>query len=149
MGLGTSAPATCASRRLDSLPKAPGGGSNTATATAHVREDIRTHLELHPYEVTTESFDRPSLCLPPAGCHTGKKPKVLLDLVLGRRDNAGIICCSTTRQVDETTRLLQAGESVRQPTAKLDADTRQNQDDFLYDQVQMWWRPMPSVCRHR
>ena len=30
-----------------------------------------------------------------------EKPKVLLDLVLRERDNAGIIYCSTTRQVDE------------------------------------------------
>ena len=48
---------------VDSLPKRPVVGAFTATATAHVREDIRTHLELHnPYEVTT-SFDRPNLCL--------------------------------------------------------------------------------------
>ena len=46
---------------VDSLPKRPVVGAFTATATAHVREDIRTHLELHtPYEVTT-SFDRPNL----------------------------------------------------------------------------------------
>ena len=75
---------------VDSLPKRPVVGAFTATATAHVREDIRTHLELH-------------------------------------------------RQVDETTRLLQSrGIRAAAYHAKLDADTRrQNQDDFLYDRVQI------------
>ena len=46
---------------VDSLPSRPVMGAFTATATAHVREDIRTHLALQaPYEVTT-SFDRPNL----------------------------------------------------------------------------------------
>ena len=48
---------------VDSLPKRPVVGAFTATATAHVREDIRTHLELHtPYEVTT------SFCLLYTSC---------------------------------------------------------------------------------
>ena len=114
-------------------------GAFTATATAHVREDIRTHLELHtPYEVTT-SFDRPNLYFATRRALPSEKPKVLLDLVLRERDNAGIIYCSTTRQVDETTRLLQSrGIRAAAYHAKLDADTRrQNQDDFLYDRVQI------------
>ena len=124
---------------VDSLPKRPVVGAFTATATAHVREDIRTHLELHtPYEVTT-SFDRPNLYFATRRALPSEKPKVLLDLVLREQDNAGIIYCSTTRQVDETTRLLQSrGIRAAAYHAKLDADTRrQNQDDFLYDRVQI------------
>ena len=124
---------------VDSLPKRPVVGAFTATATAHVREDIRTHLELHtPYEVTT-SFDRPNLYFATRRALPSEKPKVLLDLVLRERDNAGIIYCSTTRQVDETTRLLQSrGIRAAAYHAKLDADTRRrNQDDFLYDRVQV------------
>ena len=46
---------------VDSLPNRPVVGAFTATATARVRDDIRSHLELHqPYEVTT-GFDRPNL----------------------------------------------------------------------------------------
>ena len=37
-----------------------------------------------------------------------QKPKELLDLVLKEGDNAGIVYCSTTKQVDETARLLQS-----------------------------------------
>ncbi len=114
-------------------------GAFTATATAHVREDIRTHLELQaPYEVTT-SFDRPNLYFATRRALPSEKPKDLLELVLRERDNAGIIYCSTTRQVDETVHLLQS-RRIRAAAyhAKLDADTRrQNQDDFLYDRVQV------------
>ena len=124
---------------VDSLPSRPVIGAFTATATAHVREDIRTHLALQaPYEVTT-SFDRPNLYFETRRALPSQKPKELLELVLKEGDHAGIVYCSTTRQVDETVQLLQS-RSIRAAAyhAKLDADTRrQNQDDFLYDRVQV------------
>ena len=124
---------------VDSLPSRPVIGAFTATATAHVREDIRTHLALQaPYEVTT-SFDRPNLYFETRRALPSQKPKELLELVLKEGNHAGIVYCSTTRQVDETTRLLQSrGIRAAAYHAKLDADTRrQNQDDFLYDRVQI------------
>lgn len=124
---------------VDSLPNRPVVGAFTATATAHVREDIRTHLALHdPYEVIT-SFDRPNLWFETRRCLPSEKPKELLDLVLQEGENTGIVYCSTTKQVDETTRLLQSrGIRAAAYHAKLDPDTRrQNQDDFLYDRVQI------------
>ena len=124
---------------VDSLPARPVIGAFTATATAHVREDIRTHLALRdPYEVTT-SFDRPNLYFETRRALPSQKPKELLELVLKEGNHAGIVYCSTTRQVDETVQLLQS-RSIRAAAyhAKLDADTRrQNQDDFLYDRVQV------------
>ena len=124
---------------VDSLPSRPVMGAFTATATAHVREDIRTHLALRdPYEVTT-SFDRPNLYFETRRALPSQKPKELLELVLKEGNHAGIVYCSTTRQVDETVQLLQS-RSIRAAAyhAKLDADTRrQNQDDFLYDRVQV------------
>ena len=124
---------------VDSLPSRPVIGAFTATATAHVREDIRTHLALQaPYEVTT-SFDRPNLYFETRRALPSQKPKELLELVLKEGNHAGIVYCSTTRQVDETVQLLQS-RSIRAAAyhAKLDADTRrQNQDDFLYDRVQV------------
>ena len=124
---------------VDSLPSRPVVGAFTATATAHVRDDIREQLALQkPYEVTT-SFDRPNLYFETRRALPSQKPKELLDLVLKEGDNAGIVYCSTTRQVDETARLLQSrGIRAAAYHAKLDADTRrQNQDDFLYDRVQV------------
>ena len=124
---------------VDSLPSRPVVGAFTATATAHVRDDIREQLALQkPYEVTT-SFDRPNLYFETRRALPSQKPKELLDLVLKEGDNAGIVYCSTTRQVDETARLLQSrGIRAAAYHAKLDADTRRkNQDDFLYDRVQV------------
>ena len=124
---------------VDGLPSRPVVGAFTATATAHVRDDIREQLALQkPYEVTT-SFDRPNLYFETRRALPSQKPKELLDLVLKEGSNAGIVYCSTTRQVDETARLLQSrGIRAAAYHAKLDADTRrQNQDDFLYDRVQI------------
>lgn len=124
---------------VDSLPSRPVVGAFTATATAHVRDDIREQLTLQkPYEVTT-SFDRPNLYFETRRALPSQKPKELLDLVLKEGSNAGIVYCSTTRQVDETARLLQSrGIRAAAYHAKLDADTRRkNQDDFLYDRVQV------------
>ena len=124
---------------VDSLPSRPVVGAFTATATAHVRDDIREQLALQkPYEVTT-SFDRPNLYFETRRALPSQKPKELLDLVLKEGSNAGIVYCSTTRQVDETARLLQSrGIRAAAYHAKLDADTRRkNQDDFLYDRVQI------------
>ena len=114
-------------------------GAFTATATAHVRDDIRTHLALRdPYEVTA-SFDRPNLYFATQRALPSEKPRRLLELVLQEGNNAGIVYCSTTKQVDETARLLQSrGIRAAAYHAKLDADTRRrNQDDFLYDRVQV------------
>ena len=124
---------------VDSLPTRPVVGAFTATATAHVRDDIRTHLALHdPYEVTA-SFDRPNLYFATQRALPSEKPRRLLELVLQEGNNAGIVYCSTTKQVDETARLLQSrGIRAAAYHAKLDADTRRrNQDDFLYDRVQV------------
>ena len=124
---------------VDSLPTRPVVGAFTATATAHVRDDIRTHLALRdPYEVTA-SFDRPNLYFATQRALPSEKPRRLLELVLQEGNNAGIVYCSTTKQVDDTARLLQSrGIRAAAYHAKLDADTRRrNQDDFLYDRVQV------------
>ena len=131
---------------VDSLPSRPVMGAFTATATAHVRDDIRTHLALKdPYEVTT-GFDRPNLYFESRRALPSEKPRVLLDYVLREGDHAGIVYCSTTKQVDETARLLQSrGIRAAAYHAKLDAEVRRkNQDDFLYDRVQIMPKDLES-----
>lgn len=124
---------------VESLPQRPVVGAFTATATSRVRDDIRANLDLrNPYEVTA-SFDRPNLYFETRRALPSQKPTLLLGLVLREGDNAGVVYCSTTKQVDETTRLLQS-HSIRAAAyhAKLDAETRRkNQDDFLFDRVQV------------
>ena len=87
----------------------------------------------------TASFDRPNLYFATQRALPSEKPRRLLELVLQEGNNAGIVYCSTTKQVDETARLLQSrGIRAAAYHAKLDADTRRkNQDDFLYDRVQV------------
>ena len=124
---------------MDSLPQRPVVGAFTATATARVREDIRTHLALQaPYEVTA-SFDRPNLYFATRRALPSEKPSVLLELVLQEGENAGV-------------RLLQhhppggryhpsfESRGIRAAAyhAKLEPEVRRkNQDDFLYDRVQV------------
>ena len=101
---------------VDSLPSRPVVGAFTATATAHVRDDIREQLALQkPYEVTT-SFDRPNLYFETRRALPSQKPKELLDLVLKEGDNAGIVYCSTTKQVDEMPACCRAAVSGLRPT---------------------------------
>ena len=124
---------------VESLPTRPVVGAFTATATARVREDIRAHLALQdPYEITT-GFDRPNLYFETRRALPSQKPKELLDLVLREGGHTGIVYCSTTRQVDETARLLQSrGIRAAAYHAKLDPELRRrNQDDFLYDRIQI------------
>ena len=65
-------------------------GAFTATATAHVRDDIRTHLALRdPYEVTA-SFDRPNLYFATQRALPSEKPRRLLELVLQEGNNAPV-----------------------------------------------------------
>ena len=114
-------------------------GAFTATATAQVKADIIQMLGLRAPEIVTTGFDRPNLYFETRRALPSQKPKELLDLVLREGDNAGIVYCSTTKQVDETARLLQSrGIRAAAYHAKLDAEVRRkNQDDFLYDRVQI------------
>lgn len=124
---------------VDSLPRRPVVGAFTATATARVKADIRANLALQgPYEVAA-SFDRPNLYFETQRRLPSQKPQALLELVWKEGSRAGIVYCSTTKQVDETAALLQSrGIRAAAYHAKLDPDTRRkNQDDFLYDRVQV------------
>ena len=54
----------------------------------------------------TTGFARPNLYFESRRALPSEKPRVLLDYVLREGDNAGIVYFSTTKQVDETARLL-------------------------------------------
>jgi ATP-dependent DNA helicase RecQ len=103
----------------------------TATATARVRHDIVAQLALeHPIELVG-SFDRPNLVyrvLPRASL------KRQLQEILGRhRGEAGIVYCSSRREVDALAEWLRdSGVRARPYHAGLDdAERHRNQDAFL------------------
>ena len=132
---------------VDSLPSRPVVGAFTATATAHVRDDIREQLALQkPYEVTT-SFDRPNLYFETRRALPSQKPKELLDLVLKEGSNAGIVYCSTTKQVDETARLLQSRGIRLRPTMPSWTRIPGGRIRTISSMTgcRSWWRPMPSA----
>ena len=109
----------------------------TATATPEVREDIINRLALKNPTVLVSGFDRKNLYF------EVKKPKdkfaALTAFLKNKKDLSGIIYCSTRAAVEEICdRLNQNGYSASRYHAGLsDAERHTNQDNFLYDRVQI------------
>jgi ATP-dependent DNA helicase RecQ len=107
----------------------------TATATRRVRRDIATQLGLENPAEFVGSFDRPNLVYRTLPRATLKKQ--LLD-VLGRHaGEAGIIYCTSRREVDALAAwLTDIGHTALPYHAGLsDAERHQNQDAFLSERV--------------
>jgi ATP-dependent DNA helicase RecQ len=109
----------------------------TATATARVRRDIATQLALaEPIELVG-SFDRPNLLyrvLP-----RGVLKRQLLDLLARHQGEAGIIYCTSRREVDALAAWLgEIGVSARPYHAGLsDEERKAHQDAFLNERVRV------------
>ena len=107
----------------------------TATATARVRRDIAAQLTLeNPLELVG-SFDRPNLVyrvLPRL-----QLKRQLVDVLARHRGQAGIVYCTSRREVDALSAWLCGnGVSARPYHAGLGDDERaRNQDAFLDEQV--------------
>ena len=107
----------------------------TATATARVRRDITTQLGLHDPLELVGSFDRPNLLyrvLPRAVLK-----RQLLDVLARHRQEAGIIYCTSRREVDALADwLTREGIPALPYHAGLgEAERTRNQDAFLREQV--------------
>jgi ATP-dependent DNA helicase RecQ len=103
----------------------------TATATARVRRDITSQLQLHAPLELVGSFDRPNLIyrvLPRANLK-----RQILDVLARRPGQAGIIYCLSRREVDALAAWLAGtGVRVRPYHAGLPDDERsRNQEAFL------------------
>jgi ATP-dependent DNA helicase RecQ len=119
------------------LDKRPVISAFTATATPRVREDILRLLELRNPEVLVSGFDRPNLYF------EVQKPKdklrTLLSFLRERKDKSGIVYCSTRASVEEVCTYLNLNgfRASRYHAGLTNDERRQNQDDFLYDRVQI------------
>ena len=109
----------------------------TATATPRVRTDIRQILGFRNENEFIASFDRPNLFI-------AVKPRVdihqqIFDFLTNRRDQSGLIYCTTKRQVDELHEVLVANDISALPYhAGLDDEPReQNQTAFIRDDVRI------------
>jgi ATP-dependent DNA helicase RecQ len=103
----------------------------TATATARVRRDIATQLGLVNPSELVGSFDRPNLTyrvLPRANLK-----RQLVDLLARHRGQAGIIYCTSRREVDALAAWL-TGEGIRAlpyHAGLSDQERSRNQEAFL------------------
>src|SRR5687768_33676 len=103
----------------------------TATATARVRRDISSQLALQDPVELVGSFDRPNLVY--RVLSRAQLKRQLLDILARHRGHAGIIYCTSRREVDALSAwLCETGVRARPYHAGLADDERsRNQDAFL------------------
>ena len=109
----------------------------TATATARVRRDIMQQLGLRDAVELVGSFDRPNLVYRVLARATLKRQ--ILDVLERHRGQAGIIYCSSRKEVDSLAEWLQdTGWRARPYHAGLsDEDRHRNQDAFLNEEIDL------------
>ena len=103
----------------------------TATATSRVRRDIASQLELRDAVELVGSFDRPNLVYRVLPRATLKKQ---LQEILGRhRGNAGIIYCTSRKEVDALAEWLSSTGLRALPyhAGLEDSERHRNQDAFI------------------
>src|SRR6185437_8005483 len=104
----------------------------TATATARVRRDIAAQLQLRDPLELVGSFDRPNLLyrvIPRAGLK-----RQVQDVLARHRGEAGIIYCTSRREVDALAAWL-AESGVR--AGPEDAERHRNQDAFVNEDADL------------
>lgn len=122
---------------LGKLPYRPIVSAFTATATAEVKADIIKMLELRdPFTITT-GFDRKNLYF--GVSHPHDKYSEAVRIVEKYKDNCGIIYCSTRKNVESVCEKLCADgyNASRYHAGLSDEERRKNQDDFIFDRVQV------------
>jgi ATP-dependent DNA helicase RecQ len=109
----------------------------TATATARVRKDIVSQLGLRDAAELVGSFDRPNLVYRVLARSTLKAQ--ILEVLERHRGQAGIIYCTSRKEVDSLTQWLQdTGWRARPYHAGLaDEERHRNQDAFLNEEVDL------------
>lgn len=125
------------SQFVRSLPVRPVVAAFTATATAETREDIIRQLELQRPNIYRASFNRSNLIL--AVERSGNRKERVLEFVQNHRGQSGIIYCNTRKEVDKLwDALRRAGIPVlRYHGGMEDWERNENQDKFLYEQVDL------------
>ncbi len=109
----------------------------TATATPKVREDIISLLDLQEPTVLVTGFNRENLYFEVQ--NPKNKFKALIDFLQDKKDKSGIVYCSTRKNVGEVCQnLIDNGYNASRYHAGLsDHERQKNQDDFLFDRVQI------------
>lgn len=111
----------------------PAVSAFTATATAQVKEDIISLIELKNHFELITGFDRENLKFEVV--RINKKFPYVLKYIEENKGKPGIIYCITRKITDEVcSRLIAAGhKAVKYHAGLSDRERASNQDDFLYD----------------
>ncbi|RIL71149.1 DNA helicase RecQ [Staphylococcus devriesei] len=109
----------------------------TATATAEVQQDIMGKLNIDKHDEVKTSTKRRNLIFKVNP--TYQRQKFVIDYVQKHKEQAGIIYCSTRKQVEE---LQEALDSVNVKTAIYHAglsnkERETAQNDFVYDRIKV------------
>jgi ATP-dependent DNA helicase RecQ len=109
----------------------------TATATARVRQDIRTTLKFTTTNEFIASFNRENLYIEVARKQDAYQQTI--DMLERYKDQSGIVYCFSRKQVDELSAYLaMRGYSVRPYHAGLeDSERKRNQEAFIRDDAQI------------
>ncbi len=122
---------------IDSLTRRPRLSAFTATATARVREDIVKLLGLENPDILITGFDRQNLYFEVQKPYD--KFTALTDFLKDKKNCSGIVYCLTRAAVEEVcVKLGEQGYNAARYHAGLeDSERHKNQDDFLFDRVQI------------
>lgn len=109
----------------------------TATATAEVQQDIMDKLNIDKYDEVKTSTKRRNLIFKVNP--TYQRQKFVIDYVQKHKEQAGIIYCSTRKQVEE---LQEALDSINVKAAIYHAglsnkEREAAQNDFVYDRIKV------------
>lgn len=109
----------------------------TATATTEVQQDIRQKLNISLDNEIKTSTKRHNLIFKVNP--TYQRQKFVLDYVQQHRDEAGIVYCSTRKQVEELQEALQ-NQNIKSSiyhAGLSNKEREQAQNDFVYDRVKV------------
>ncbi|MFC6294359.1 DNA helicase RecQ [Lactiplantibacillus daoliensis] len=125
------------STAIEQLPTHPQVLALTATATEQVAQDICQRLKIAPDKEVNTGFARDNLDL--SVVKDQDTDKYILDYLAANATEAGIIYASTRKEVTRLVALLKRHHvQATMYHAGLDDDVRRkNQEDFLYDRVQV------------
>jgi ATP-dependent DNA helicase RecQ len=123
------------SKFVNMLPKRPIVTAFTATATGEVSDDIVRLIGLNNPEVFISGFDRENLKI--NSLKVGDKFRHISNYIQENKEQSGIIYASTRKEVDSIyEKLIDKNISVARYHAGLsDNERQQNQEDFVYDRV--------------
>ncbi|GAB2027113.1 DNA helicase RecQ [Lactovum odontotermitis] len=125
-------------KRLKELPKKPTVLALTATATPRVAADIQQVLGISPENTVKTAFLRKNLRF--EVIKNIDKRTWLKHYLRGRdKSDSGIIYCSTRKEVEDLTDWLNHNRfsASRYHAGLSEAERARNQEDFLYDRVEI------------